>query len=98
MGVPLSRRCFRSSLVIRGTGTPQYCDRAVPAVSTCGWLARRCAVERNDPRAAGDDGRDDGWRGRRGGRRLGVDRPTRRALTAVDAPEEDLPRLAPHTV
>src|SRR5438552_12678750 len=33
-GAPLSRRCFSSSLLIRGTGTAVSCDRAVRALST----------------------------------------------------------------
>src|SRR5437762_7625077 len=85
---------------MRGTGTEQYCDRAVSAVST-GPLARGGAVERNHARAGGGRGpgrRHDGCARRCRRHCLGLDRPAGRTLPAVDAPEEDLARSAPHSV
>src|SRR5262245_12708887 len=89
-GVPLSRRCFSSSLVIRRTGTRLYCDRAPRTVSTTGDAsARRGASERQHARRASE------WHlhlrrryRRRLALRLLVECPARRPLAAVDAAEE----------
>src|SRR5262249_55834277 len=92
--------CLRSSLVMRGTGTDVYCDRPVPALSTLPGISARCdpsaggdAIERDDARARRRFGRDG-----RACRGLALDRPARRPLSAVDAAQEDLTRLAPDAV
>src|SRR5215510_11933377 len=96
-GVPLSRRCLSSSLVIRRTGTRLYCDRAPRTVSTTGDAsARRRASERQHARRA--SGRYVHVR-RRYRRRLAlrllVECPARRPLAAVDAAEEHRSRFTP---
>src|SRR5258708_39812800 len=59
-------------------------------------LARRDAVERHDAAAARGGGGDDGCARRRRRGRLRDDRPARRPLAAVHAPQKNLAGLTPH--
>src|ERR1051325_8304513 len=74
---PLSRRCFNSSLEIRGTGTTAYCDRAVRGVSTD--LDRPyCAATRENGTTAAGFGSTVPWLHDAAGARGPTDHPTER--------------------